>query len=146
MPRSYWIGLVLLPILVIGNSLYGDESASAPVVIVHPEVAVKSLSRNEARAIFAMRRRTWPNGTPIQVFVLPDDHPLHQAFCKKILAIYPHQLRRIWDRGVFSGTGQAPIEVETLEEMQRRIASSQGAIGYVDGTHLEALVKAVTVH
>jgi ABC-type phosphate transport system substrate-binding protein len=129
---------------VIGNSLYGDESASVPVVIVHPGVAIQSLSSNEARAIFAMRRRTWPNGTPIQVFVLPDDHPLHRAFCKKILNIYPHQLRRIWDRGVFSGTGQAPVEVETLEEMQKRISSVEGAIGYWDGTPLSAAVKAVT--
>ncbi len=130
---------------MIGNLLYGGP-ASTPAVIVHPGVAIDSLSRNELRAIFAMRRRIWPNGTPIQVFVLSDDRPLHQAFCKQILNIYPHQLRRIWDRGVFSGTGQAPIEVDTLEEMQSRIASTEGAIGYVDGSHLKASVKAVTVH
>lgn len=130
---------------MIGNLLYGAELASDPIVIVHPSVAIQSLSRNEARAIFAMRRRIWPNGVPIQVFVLPDDRPLHQAFCKQILNIYPHQLRRIWDRGVFSGTGQAPIEVETLEEMQRQVASVAGAIGYVDRAYLNASVKAVTV-
>lgn len=79
------------------------------------------------------------------VFVLPDDHPLHQAFCKKLLGVYPHQLRRIWDRGVFSGTGQAPIEVDTLEEMQKRIATTEGAIGYTDKGQPDALVKTVPI-
>lgn len=123
--------------------LYGEDFS--PTVVASPSVVVDALSRNELRAIFFMRRRTWPDGTPIQVFVLPDDRPLHQAFCKQILNVYPHQLRRAWDRGVFSGTGQAPIEVETIEEMQEKVASSQGAIGYIGRDHLDASVKAVTV-
>ncbi|MBN2701154.1 MAG: hypothetical protein JXR29_06865 [Methylothermaceae bacterium] len=93
-----------------------------------------------------MRRRTWPDDTPIKVFVLPDNHPLHRAFCKKVLRIYPHQLRRIWDRNVFSGTGQAPIEVDSVEEMRKQIASMDGAIGYLGGEGLDTSVKAVTVH
>ncbi|WP_026596524.1 type 2 periplasmic-binding domain-containing protein [Methylohalobius crimeensis] len=148
MPGLRWVSwLVLLPILLIGDLLcYGDESVSAPVTITHPDVVVDSLRRNEARAIFAMRRRTWPDDTPIKVFVLPDNHPLHRAFCKKVLRIYPHQLRRIWDRNVFSGTGQAPIEVDSVEEMRKQIASMDGAIGYLGGEGLDTSVKAVTVH
>nr|BAL53726.1 hypothetical conserved protein [uncultured Gammaproteobacteria bacterium] len=124
--------------------LYGADF-SVPAVLIHPHVALDSLSRDELRAIFAMRRRTWPDGTPIQVFVLPDDHPLHRAFCKQVLNVYPHQLRRIWDRGVFSGTGQAPIEVSSVEEMQKRIAAVPGAIGYTDRIQQDASVKAITV-
>lgn len=145
MPRPRWLWLILAPILMIGDLPSGAESVSTPVIIVHPSVAVEALSRDEVCEIFAMRRRTWPTGVPIQVFVLPDDHPLHQAFCKKLLGVYPHQLRRIWDRGVFSGTGQAPIEVDTLEEMQKRIATTEGAIGYTDKGQPDALVKTVPI-
>jgi ABC-type phosphate transport system substrate-binding protein len=143
LPRAYWVGWVFGLVLMLGDLLRAEPAA--PAVILHPGVEVKALSRSELQAIFAMRRRNWPNGTPIQVFVLPDDHPLHQAFCKQILNVYPHQLRRIWDRGVFSGTGQAPIEVKSVEEMQDRVAAVEGAIGYVEGTPL-ASVKTVTVH
>lgn len=92
-----------------------------------------------------MRRRTWPDGTPIQVFVFPDNHPLHHSFCKKVLGIFPHQLRRIWDRSVFSGTGQAPVEVDSMEEMHDQVAKTEGAIGYLDRQTLDDSVKLIEV-
>jgi hypothetical protein len=60
--------------------------------------------------------------------------------------MFPHQLRWAWDRQVFSGTGRAPIMVNTEEEMRQRIASTPGAIGYlrrsqVDGSVHELLLK-----
>jgi len=125
----------LLGTILISSLLFmavcqaGDHT---PVVVaVHSSVVTDVLTRNEVRAIFAMRRSTWGDGTPIRVFVLPDDNPVHRKFCKKILKIYPHQLRRIWDRNVFSGIGQAPIEVKTLNDMRNRLATTLGAIGYV---------------
>ncbi|WP_054773383.1 hypothetical protein [Methylogaea oryzae] len=78
-----------------------------------------------------MRLRTWPNGSAIKVFVLPDNHPAHIAFCKQVLRVFPHEMRNAWDRLVFSGTGQAPIEVATEEEMRAKIAAMPGAIGYL---------------
>ncbi len=115
------------------------------VVAVHSNIASDGLTRNELRAIFAMRRNTWGDGTPVQVFVLPDDNPVHRNFCKKILKIYPHQLRRIWDRNIFSGTGQAPIEVENLREMRDRLSETIGAIGYVTEDLIGDVVKRVEV-
>ncbi len=124
----------------------GDEKAALAVAVaVHPGVSVSQLSRDELRAIFAMRRRTWPDGTPIRVYVLPDDHPLHRAFCKNVLHVYPHQLRRIWDRNVYAGTGQAPVEVGDVETMHARIASHPGAIGYLPPDWIDGQVKAVRV-
>jgi len=100
-------------------------------VVVNPSVSHPSLSLNAIRAIFGMRLRTWPDGTSIKVFVLSDDDPTHIAFCKETLNVFPHQLRMAWDRLVFSGTGQAPIEVASEEEMRTKIASTPGAIGYL---------------
>ena len=118
----------------------------APVVVaVNPSVMAAVMSRNEIRAVFAMRRSTWGDGTPVRVFVLPDDDPVHRDFCKKILKIYPHQLRRIWDRNIFSGIGQTPIEVETLSEMRERISRTRGAIGYLTEDHVDASVRKVEV-
>lgn len=102
-------------------------------IVVHPEVQEEKISRNTLRAIFSMRLRKWSNGTPITVFVLSDDSPLHIQFSKHVLHIFPYQLRRAWDRQVFSGTGQSPQEVQSLEEMQDMIAVTPGAIGYLQG-------------
>ena len=110
--------------------LLGGAKAWAMVIIVNPNVSVASVSQNAVRAMFAMKLLQWPDGQPVRVFVLPDDNPLHRTFCKEVLDVYPYQLRQTWDRLVYSGTGQAPTEVVSEEEMLKKVASTPGAIGY----------------
>ncbi len=119
--------------------------AAAVDVIAHPSVASPRLSLTQAKALFSMRQTRWPDGTRAWVFVLADAHPTHSAFSKEILNLYPYQLRQIWDRQVYSGTGQAPIEVATEEEMLARVASTPGAIGYVRKVTPHAPVRIISV-
>jgi hypothetical protein len=100
-------------------------------VIVNQEVSISKMSREKLRSIFIMRKLNWPDGRHIRVFVLPDGHPVHDEFAKQVLDVYPYQLRQAWDRLVFSGTGQAPIQVSSEQEMLSQVASTPGAIGYV---------------
>jgi len=78
-----------------------------------------------------MRQTEWPDGSAIRVFVLEDKKNAHIVFCKDVLGMFPYQLRRVWDRQVFSGTGTAPILVESEQEMLQRVAETKGAIGYL---------------
>jgi ABC-type phosphate transport system substrate-binding protein len=100
-------------------------------VIVNPHLEKESLKLNALRAIFSMRLRAWSDGTPVKVFVLGDEAQVHISFSKKKLQIFPHQLRYAWDRLVYSGTGQAPIKVNSEEEMRKKVAATPGAIGYL---------------
>ena len=93
-----------------------------------------------------MRLRTWQNGLPIRVFVLPDDAPLHSIFAKQKLNVFPYQLRSAWDRLVYSGTGQAPFVVHSEEEMYKRIASTPGAIGYLSDARIDGHVQIVHIN
>lgn len=113
-------------------SLLVSSQAFAQTLIVHPEQDDTLLSRTSIRAIFAMRIPQWPDGSPVHVFVFEDNHPLHIQFSKSILGMFPYQLRRIWDRQVFSGTGIEPTRVATEQEMLSRVARTKGAIGYVE--------------
>lgn len=106
-------------------------AAGGPVIIANPDVPQQTISLNQARSLFGMHSPQWPDGHAVKVFVLPDRHPLHDAFCKTLLNIFPHQLRTGWDRQVYSGTGQAPTEVATEDEMLARVAATPGAIGYM---------------
>lgn len=105
--------------------------AVATDIIVNRGVAGTSLTLASARALFGMRLTRWPDGRPVQLFVFPDGHPAHAALCKEDLNIFPYQLRQSWDRLVYSGMAQAPIEVATEEEMIGRVATTPGALGYV---------------
>ncbi len=112
-------------------------------IIINPSVTHKSMNVTLLRSIFAMKRRNWDNGEAITVFVFNDASPAHITFCKKVLNVYPHQMRRMWDRLVYSGIGQAPVEVSSEAEMKHLIATTPGAIGYImdhaekqDGTNV----------
>lgn len=114
-------------------------------VVVHPGVIEKTISKSSLRAIFGMRLHTWPDGTAIRVFVMADDAPLHAAFSKEKLNVFPYQLRSAWDRLVFSGTGQAPNTVSTSEEMLAKVASTPGAIGYLNKSGMDGRVNVLQI-
>lgn len=100
-------------------------------ITADPQALDSNVSRSFLRAAFTMRARRWPNGQTVRVFVHKQDHPAHQQLCKTVLNMYPYQLRRSWDRLVYSGTGQAPVEVASESEMRAKVAQTPGALGYV---------------
>jgi ABC-type phosphate transport system substrate-binding protein len=109
--------------------LAGPLAASAGI-IVNPSVDGHSISTATLRNIYTLRQTLWANRKPIVIFVLPDDHPVHEAFAKERLGLYPYRLRQTWDRLSFSGMASAPIEVRDENEMRARVRATPGAIGY----------------
>ncbi|MEN8179650.1 MAG: substrate-binding domain-containing protein, partial [Pseudomonadota bacterium] len=111
--------------------LFASMPAAALEVITNPINETNTLSISTLRSIFSMRMTQWPDGTPIRVFVMGDKEPLHSAFSKQVLGVFPHQLRRAWNRQIYSGTGQAPAKVNTEAEMRTMVEQTPGAIGYL---------------
>ncbi|WP_280549257.1 MULTISPECIES: hypothetical protein [unclassified Halomonas] len=134
--------------LLAGLSLAGVPAFAreAPILLVaHPDVKTHQLKRDTTRAMFAMRQRTWPDGQAVRVFVLDNNHPVHARFAKEQLSVYPHQLQLAWDRMVFSGTGQAPNRVRDQAEMRERIATTPGALGYLEREYLDDRVQVISM-
>jgi ABC-type phosphate transport system substrate-binding protein len=130
--RAWALGLILL------CGWPARANSQEVVVAVNPAApAGEAIARNTLSAIFGMRLRTWEDGTPIRVYVLPDNHATHIAFCKQILGVFPHQYRTAWDRLVYSGTGQAPLEVASEEEMRAKLAGRRGEAPVVVGSEEE---------
>ena len=127
----------------IVGCIFFTPALFAHALIINPQTPHTELSQNSIRAIFAMRTPQWLDGTAVHVFVLADDHPLHTSFCKDTLGMFPYQLRRIWDRQVFSGTGIAPITVDTATEMREKVANTLGAIGYINSEQINNSVTQI---
>ena len=100
-------------------------------IIVNPSLQAVPLNRDLLRAFFTMRLRSWPNGPPVRVFVLPDSDPVSDRFYREQLGMYSYVLRSAWDRMVYTGTGLAPTVVHSEKEMRERVLATPGAIGYV---------------
>ncbi|WP_204758334.1 hypothetical protein [Halomonas urmiana] len=136
--------LVLTSLMLLASTVTSAQERSLAVV-AHPGVMTHQLTRDTTRAIFAMRQRTWPDGQAVRVFVLDNNHPVHARFAKEQLAVYPHQLQLAWDRMVFSGTGQAPNRVRNQQEMLERIATTPGALGYLEREYLDDRVQVISM-
>ena len=93
-----------------------------------------------------MRLRTWPDGTPITVFVQNPDSDTHRKFCLSKLGVLPYQIQRTWDVLVFSGMGQSPIELANEIEMKQKIGQIRGAIGYVSNIREAENVVPISIH
>jgi ABC-type phosphate transport system substrate-binding protein len=140
MPNPSSIKILLLLLVLSLPRFASAEDSAVPErndqaghqVVTHRSVSSQSLNLSQLRAVFSMQVRQWPNGQPIEVFVLPDDDRVHHEFLKNTLKMLPHQLRRHWDRYVYSGIGQGPTIVKDQQEMLERVRSVAGAIGYVE--------------
>lgn len=114
-------------------------------IIVNPSVNVRSISASSLRNIYTLRQTSWPGGQAIVVFVLPDNHPAHEAFTKEKLGLYPYRLRQIWDRLSYSGMASAPIEVKDENELRARVRFTPGAIGYTSKDTRHEGIKTLTL-
>lgn len=141
--------VAVLIYLVLADSVYADPSQVE--VIVNRQVSIEGVSLRDLRAIYSMKKRYWSDEEPISVHVLHNDQPLHRTFSKKRLNVFPHQLESIWYRQVYTGTGSAPVTLESIQEMIDHVARTPGAIGYLDHENLEKIknnenIKILSIH
>jgi len=115
-------------------------------VIVNSDNEITELPKSTLKAIFSMRLRTWPDGTPVTVFIQNPDNKIHQEFCLAKLDVFPYQIQRTWDVLVYSGMGQSPFEVKNEIEMKQKVGQIKGAIGYISKLGEVENVRSILVH
>ncbi len=147
--RRLFVGCALPALLVgaltsaLSHPVNAEDMGDEVVVIVPVDSRLEFLTQTALRSIFGMRRRVGPEGRLIKVFVLPDNNAVHEIFAKEKLHTFPFNLRRIWDRRIYSGTGQAPIVVTSEQEMREKVAATENAIGYLRREFLNKDIKVV---
>lgn len=114
-------------------------------VLVNPSVSQIQLDVQTLSRIYAMQLKSWKNGQAIKVYILPPRHSTHRKFVLSKLKMQPHQLDRLWNRLVFTGTGRMPFIVENEQAMLQKIKNTPGAIGYIHSAPLIDGVKVVVV-
>jgi ABC-type phosphate transport system substrate-binding protein len=130
---------------VLGLLVCFCEAAHSVELVSNLDVSQKTLSRTTLRLIFSMRMTQWPDGKPIHVFVMGDKSDLHKRFSKQLLGLFPHQLRRAWNRQIYSGMGQAPIMVKSEYEMREQVANTPGAIGYLPEGNFNEHLRTISI-
>ncbi len=131
--------LVLVPFLAVPANAEGETSVA---VIVHPDVPADSLSRSQLLDFFTGDIQRWSDGTSVVVLDLKAKGVVREGFYD-LLGRRPSRMKSIWLRRMLSGEGDPPEALATETEILRRVATTPGALGYVNSDSVTAAVRVV---
>ncbi|GAB3378661.1 phosphate ABC transporter substrate-binding protein [Spongiibacter taiwanensis] len=118
------------------------HSASAEVVVVvAADSPVNSLSKSHIANIF-LGRNNYLDG---RIRVTPVDQPegsqARQEFYENVVNWNPASVKAHWSKMIFTGRGKPPRQVASDTAVKALVASSPGAIGYIDAASVDSSVK-----
>ncbi|NDY94010.1 phosphate ABC transporter substrate-binding protein [Ideonella livida] len=114
-----------------------------PVVIAHRGVPVQQLDGDGVTRLFLKQSTQWPDGRPAEPVDLREGHALRAAFYARVAGRTPAQVRAYWARQSFTGMALPPRQLTTPEEVERYVASTPGAVGYVARRPVSPQVKVI---
>lgn len=134
-----------LKLLLLGLLAFGPlASAWADLVVVtSPKSGIDRMSREEVVFVFLGRWRQLPSGIAAVPIDLPIDSPERAAFYRQLVSKSPSEIKAYWSRLMFSGGARPPISPDSREEQIRILASTPGAIGYLDRSAVDNRMKIV---
>lgn len=115
------------------------------VVIVHPQNASGSLSKEFLRQAFLKQVTRWEDDETIRPVDLPASSGARRRFSEHILGRSVEAVKSYWQQRIFSGRDIPPPELTSDEAVVGYVKEHPGAIGYVSsGAELRA-AKVVAV-
>ena len=126
------------------TTMFSLQSFADVAVIVNPANSVKTLSVNETKAIFLGKTSKFPDGSKAVVIDQTDSSTTRSAFSDTVLGKTESQLKAYWSKRIFSGKGTPPKTVSDDAAVKKFVASTPGAIGYVDSGNVDSSVTVVS--
>lgn len=112
------------------------------VVIAHPGVNVVSLPQSALSRLFFGQSAELPNG--IKAIAVDVSGPSKDQFNQTVLKKSPQQVDKYWARMIFTGKANPPREVKPAD-VKAVVASTPGAISYIDKSQLDGSVKVISI-
>lgn len=127
-----------LSVLALGVSGF----AVADVVVIINPANSASIDEEQIAKIFLGQTKTFSNGSE----AIPIDQkegPVREDFGNKFLKKNPSQLKAQWARQIFTGGAKPPKELASDDEILKFVASTPGAIAYMDSSKVNKTVKVI---
>ncbi|MEQ8803101.1 MAG: phosphate ABC transporter substrate-binding protein [Haliea sp.] len=126
--------------MFLGSGLLAASVRAELVVIMHPDSALPSLSRQAIVNIFMGRHFRLPGGGAV---VPVDNQCCREQFYRDLVDKTLPEINSYWARLVFSGRGSPPQKISTDAEMLDLVSQNPGVIGYVERSVVDARVTVV---
>jgi ABC-type phosphate transport system substrate-binding protein len=143
MPKLNLLWLVVALVVLVAP-VPGHAVSEVPIVVIaHKDVKVAALSRDELRLIFQTKKNTWPDGSPVRPFNLPDTSLVRRVIDAAVLGLDSDRIARYWIDRKIRGGERAPQIAPSSGVMVKVVSKTAGAIGYVEATAADASVKVI---
>lgn len=120
--------LVVLALLVVPGRSAAQDGFQ---LIVHADNPYSSISQQQASDFFLKKDRSWDDGTPAQPVDLLRPQSLREAFSEQVLDKSLSEVKKYWQRLIFTGRDSSPPEKSSEAEVIAYVRANRGAIGYV---------------
>lgn len=131
----------LLALFPLGVAAQDDEI----VVVVSRASDVRRLTVEQVADIFLGATQTFPGGVHALPVDLPEASPLRTAFYDAFAGKSPAQMKMHWARLVFTGRGQPPRTLASVEAVKAFLATHPNAIAYMSASHVDDRVRIVRI-
>ena len=124
-------------------SLACASAFAGTAVIVSSSSPVKSITKDEAAALYLGKTSTLPAGGSAKLYDLADSNPGREKFYQAATGKSTSQVKSVWSRLVFSGRAVPPKELGSDAAVVKAVAADPSAVGYVDSGSVNGSVRAV---
>ena len=126
----------------------GAATAAGPAgfkIVVHKENPARGLPKAKIALMFMKMATKWESGAAVDPVDLPAASATRGAFSQAVHNRDVDAIKTAWQRAVFAGRGEPPVEKATDEEVIAFVASHPGGIGYVSEKAATDKVKTLDV-
>ena len=112
------------------------------VLVANPGIGISSLTQSQVSRLFFGQTEQLPTGAkavPMDVSGASKDQ-----FSQQVLKKSPEQVEKYWARMIFTGKAKPPREVKPAE-VKSLVASTPGALSYIDRSQVDGSVKVISV-
>lgn len=131
----------LLATLLLAHAPHAwAQGADEVVVIVHKDNAL-ALGVDFAQRVYLGQVKSWPDGSLVLPFDLPETQPVREQFNRQRLQRSVSAVKALWSQLIFTGRGHPPKVLPSEAEMLRMVGLNPHAIGYLRRSQLGAGVR-----
>jgi hypothetical protein len=127
---------IVLPALLLALACCAPVAQAEIAVIVSARTS-KPPTVEQVCQVFLGKIRS-----PVPINLL-EKNPIRDEFYSKACKKEPSQVRSIWGKLIFTGTGTPPKEVDSGESMKKQVAADPGTVGYIDKNEADDSVKII---
>lgn len=128
---------VLFILLVMG----AQAALADYVVITNKQARPERVSREIIADMYLYKIKSFADGTDIRTVDQAVGSKARQIFYRTIVRKTEMELNRYWARRRYSGKGEPPVVLVGDDAVKSWVASTPGAVGYIDKKNLDSSVR-----